>query len=152
MTNPGRGGVQTAMRLVALAFVLALALAASGCGAVEEAADTTPAAAPENASLEIEQVLDTSGPMFVEGYLWSLEIVDADGTSVFKDDLEGMEHAEELPAGTYTVKSAMKPCEGNCGYTDAPINECEQEIDLVAPSTAVEVSQAANRACTITVG
>ncbi len=102
------------MRLVALAFVLALALAASGCGAADEAADETPAAAPENASLNIEQVLDTSGPMFIEGYLWSLEIVDADGNSVFKDDLEAMEHAEELPAGTYTVKSAMKPCMGNC--------------------------------------
>ena len=139
------------MRLVALAFVLALALAASGCGAADEAADTTPEAAPENASLNVEQVLDTSGPMFIEGYLWALEIVDADGTTVFEDDLEGMEHAEELPAGTYTVRSAMKPCMGNCGYVDPPVNECEEEIELVAPSTSVEISQAANRACTITV-
>ncbi len=89
--------------------------------------------------------------MFIEGYLWSLEIVDADGNSVFKDDLQDTEHAEELPAGTYTVKSAMKPCMGNCGYTDPPVNECELEIDVVAPSTAVEVSQAADRACRITV-
>jgi hypothetical protein len=140
------------MRAVLLAFVLALALAASGCGAADEAADVTPAAAPENASLNIEQVLDTSGPMFIEGYLWALEIVDADGTSVFKDDLEAMEHAEELPAGTYTVKSAMKPCMGNCDqYPGDPVNLCEQEVDLVAPSTAVEISQAADRPCTITV-
>lgn len=138
------------MRLVALAFVLALALAASGCGAADEAADETPAAAPENASLNIEQVLDTSGPMFIEGYLWSLEIVDADGNSVFKDDLEAMEHAEELPAGTYTVKSAMKPCMGNCDqYPGDPVNPCELEVDVVAPATAVEISQAADRACTI---
>jgi hypothetical protein len=89
--------------------------------------------------------------MFIEGYLWSLEIVDADGNQVFKDDLEGMEHAEALPAGSYTIRSAMKPCSGNCGYTDAPVNECELDIDVVAPSTAVEISQAADRACRIAV-
>jgi hypothetical protein len=125
-----------------------VALSVAGCGAADEAADPAPAA-PETASLEIEQVLDTSGPMFIEGYLWSLEIVDADGNEVFKDDLEGTEHAEDLPAGTYTIRSAMRPCMGNCGYVDPPVNECELEIDVVAPTTSVEISQAADRACRI---
>ena len=137
------------MRAALLVLALALAGLAAGCGASEEAAETTPSAAAQTASLEIEQVLDTSGPMFIEGYLWSLEIVDADGNQVFKDDLEDETHAEELPAGTYTIKSAMKPCVGNCGSVDAAVNECELEIDVAAPSTKVEISQAADRACTI---
>jgi hypothetical protein len=138
------------MRAALLVFALALVAFASGCGASEEAVDPTSAAA-QTASLNIEQVLDTSGPMFIEGYLWSLEIVDADGNQVFKDDLEGMKHAEELPAGSYTIRSAMKPCVGNCGYADPPQNECELDIDVVAPSTEVEISQAADRACRIAV-
>lgn len=138
------------MRAVPLVFALALAAFATGCGAAEESANTTPAT-PQTASLKIEQVLDTSGPMFIEGYLWSLEIVDADGSRIFKDDLEAMEHAEELPAGSYTIRSAMKPCVGNCGYADPPQNDCELEIDVVAPQTAVEISQAADRACRIAV-
>lgn len=139
------------MRAALLVLALALAALASGCGASDEPAGTTPEAAPATASLTIEQVLDTSGPMFIEGYLWSLEIVDADGNQVFEDDLEGMTHTEELPAGSYTIKSAMKPCSGNCGYTDAPVNECELELEVAAPATAVEVSQAADRPCTIAV-
>jgi hypothetical protein len=138
------------MRAALLVLALALAALASGCGASDEPA-TAPEAAPESASLTIEQVLDTDGPMFIEGYLWSLEIVDADGNQIFEDDLEGMTHTEELPAGSYTIKSAMKPCSGNCGYTDEPVNMCELEIDVAAPATAVEVSQAADRPCTIAV-
>ncbi len=150
MTDPAGGGVWRVMRTALATSLLLLALLASGCGAADDP-QAAPEAAPEPATLSIEQVLDTSGPMFVEGYLWSLEILDGDGNAVFKDDLEAMKHAEELPAGTYTVKSAMKPCEGNCGYTDPAINDCELEIDVVAPSTAVEISQAADRACTIAV-
>jgi hypothetical protein len=137
------------MRLALLVLALATAVVAAGCGASDET--TSPAAAPETASLTIEQVLDTSGPMFIEGYLWSLEIVDADGNQVFKDDIEGTEHTEELPVGTYTIKSAMKPCSGNCGYTDDQVNSCELEVDVAAPATAVEISQAADRPCTIDV-
>jgi hypothetical protein len=138
------------MRTALVTSLLLLALLVSGCGAADDPQDA-PEAAPQPATLNVEQVLDTSGPMFIEGYLWSLEIVDADGNAVFKDDLEGTAHSEELPAGTYTVRSAMKPCMGNCGYVDPPVNECELEIDVVAPATAVEISQAADRACTIEV-
>jgi hypothetical protein len=133
------------MRVTVL-LAIPLALVVAGCGAADE---PEPAAAPQTATLAIEQVLDTSGSMYIEGALWQLQILDANGTEVFAGDLDTTEHAESLVEGTYTVKSALKPCIGTCGYTSEPEGACEAEVAVVAPSTKVRVDVAAGRDCTI---
>jgi hypothetical protein len=56
----------------------------------------------------------------------------------------------ELKPGSYTLSAAVRPCDGNCGYLDPPVDSCEQTLVLDG-NKAVEVTFLFGHPCRITV-
>lgn len=118
-----------------LVLALSVALASSGCGEAE-----TQQAPPTSATLSVQQVLDTSGALYIEGSLGYLRLVDAGGSTVFEKrlDPEKLAVSREVPAGEYVLQSWQRPCDGNCGYLDPPTDRCDATLTL-APDSDVHV-------------
>lgn len=113
-------------------LVSALAvLAASGCGQAET---ESPEAAPSPATLNVRQVLDMSGPLYIEGSLGYVRLEDAGGLKLFEQQLDPEKPAlsQTVPAGEYVLKSWQRPCNGNCGYLSPPSDRCQSKVSLPA--------------------
>jgi hypothetical protein len=125
---------------------LALLTVLAACGETEGSPATRPAPAP--ASLVVVHSLDTSGPMYIEGAAWHLEVVDASGDLVFtKDLLDSERQVVELVPGRYEVRSAERPCEGNCSMLDPPDGDCALTVDVPEEGLTVKIDAAAGRPC-----
>jgi hypothetical protein len=110
---------------------LVAVLATSGCGQTET---ESPEAAPSPATLNVRQVLDPSGPLYIEGSLGYVRLEDAGGLRVFEKQLDPEKPAlsQAVPAGEYVLKSWQRPCNGNCGYLSPPSDRCQSQLSLPA--------------------
>ena len=109
-----------------LAFCL-LALMTVACGQDQPAA-------VENGRLVLTKSLH-GAPLFMEGSLTHVRIVRDDGTPVV-DRVRRREQAgsplfdERLPSGSYSLETVERPCDGNCGYLDPPVESTRCEISV----------------------
>jgi hypothetical protein len=105
-------------------------------------------------TLEVSQSVDQSGPMFIEGAIGFLEVRSVGRLVQRADGPMGMVHLRvALPAGTYRVVSYLRPCDGNCGYLDAPVDRCTTAADVSAGSVTKALARVTpTQGCTFAVG
>jgi hypothetical protein len=130
-----------------------LVLVATGCGSdgsTPTARDTAP---PEPTSYTVtvhtDQRPGRHGEMYFEGALPEIRLVSADGTLLepAKDHQDTAVFAD-LEPGDYTIRAAQRPCDGNCGYLDGPMDACEHQLTVTADTT-VEVDFRVAEPCTV---
>ena len=131
-----------------LPFLLALA----GCGeAGRPAPSGTPSSTPAaKGRLEIVKTYP-GGPVFIEGSHTSFRLLDADGHTVthraLPDGPGGPKYQRVLPQGTYHLETVERPCDGNCGILDAPVDGTRCTLDVeVRPGSVRRVTIAVVRA------
>jgi len=111
-------------------ILIALALLAlPGCGQ-----SSSPGSSPPPATLGLQQVVDMTGGLYVEGSLGYVRLENADGAKVFEEQLDPDKPTltREVPAGDYVLRSWQRPCEGNCNYLDPPTDECQSALALTS--------------------
>jgi len=109
---------------------------------------TTPPTSGSLGTVVVTQDFDRSGGLYVEGSYSFIRLA-RDGTVVFHGRLKGDQLRRELPAGTYTLSSYQRPCDGNCGYLDPPTDRCSEQLTVVAgDETHVHITVRAGEGCT----
>jgi hypothetical protein len=91
--------------------------------------------------------------MFIEGAVGYLE-VRSDGRLIQRADgpMGTVQVRIALPPGTYRVVSYLRPCDGNCGFLDAPVDRCTAAADVSAGSVTRAVARVRpSRGCTFAV-
>lgn len=117
---------------------------------------------PEPGRLVVQKSL-AGGPVFIEGSITHLRVVDEDGTAIVDGlrpvrtlDVPIFERA--LPRGSYEVTAVERPCAGTCDTLDPPVRStrCEIEANVSANRTtrvAIVLSAASGDAdseCSVT--
>lgn len=93
--------------------------------------------------------------LYIEGAIAYVEVVDQGGRVVVQsqdvDDLGDKALArEQLPTGTYEVRTYVRSCVGNCGELDPPSDHCETTVDLLADSLVeVHITRRVGQPCEI---
>ena len=130
------------MKLSTATVVLAIGLLA-GCGSSRpQAGGSRPA------TLRVKQVM-VPGSLYFEGS-YSYVRVEREGREVAKVKLEDSRAELRLDEGSYRLISFQRPCDGNCGYLDPPMDQCDLPVD-VAPDKLVTatVRLSPGKGCTI---
>jgi hypothetical protein len=100
---------------------------------------------------------DASGGLYIDGAYAYLEVVDPDGEIVNAMEDRDYHVAKELarvalPAGLYTIRTYVQPCDGNCSDLDAPTDACETAVDMPAAATIdIHIARRVGKPCEITV-
>jgi hypothetical protein len=133
--------------LRAAALVIA-ALATAGCGG-----QAKPRSA-QAATLHVRQELIGRG-MYTEGS-YSYVRVERDGDKVVQvrlSDERTPRATVRLDPGSYRLVSFQRPCDGNCGILDPPMDQCTKTVEVEADADiAVLVSLSPGQGCEIEEG
>ena len=135
------------------ALTALICLLAPACGTVSAETGGEPRAV---ATVEVHQTLG-DGPMYIEGSVPHVRIVDAEGAVLIDRDLPQWRLdepllTETLPAGTYRILTHQRPCEGNCAHLDPPTDRCETTFRAAAGQRVqLEIRLKAGQGCTIIV-
>jgi D-alanyl-D-alanine dipeptidase len=110
-----------------------------------------PAAAPAaRGTLDYRQTFDTSRGMYIEGAFSYVRVSDARGRVVLERAYQRgrFRLRHPLPAGRYRVRSFQRPCDGNCGTLDPPMDSCSRRLRVLPRGrTVVRVSVRPGRGC-----
>ena len=99
-----------------------------GCGSTKpQATNSRPA------MLRVKQVM-VPGSLYTEGS-FSYVRVERDGQEIAKVKLEDSRAELRLDEGSYRLISFQRPCDGNCGLLDPPVDRCERSVQLLADET-----------------
>jgi hypothetical protein len=131
------------VRLACVAALLAVAMVAASCGSASERPRS---AAP--ATLRVAQKL-VPGSLYFEGS-YSYVRVERDGHEIAKVKLEDSRGELRLDAGSYRLISFQRPCDGNCGYLDPPMDLCDLPVEVAANQVVTAtVRLSPGKGCTI---
>jgi hypothetical protein len=111
--------------------LIGLALAIAGVS--RSPASSEPA--PDGKLVVREHQLPSDG-IYIEGYVSFLHVRDgATGEIVVRkrfDVSDPRVHLRaDLPTGSYRVTRFIRPCDGNCGYLDAPTERCRHDLAVL---------------------
>ncbi len=141
MTKPTRCDVVQAVRL---ALLIPLAFLAASCGGAHKIGHSGPA------HLLVEQSIDRTGPLPIEGAYSYVRIDDAHGGKVTEERLSGDGKARiRLDPGPYTLMSYQRTCDGNCGTLDPASDSCSSGFTADGPVSA-RIRVTYGSGCTIT--
>jgi hypothetical protein len=102
--------------------------------------------------LVISQELDRTGPMYAEGYVAFVKVIQGSNV-VFSDRLpfdQPLEHA--LPSGSYRLTFTVRPCDGNCGYLDPVTETCAASFTVGSGDVVkAQVVERPGKGCSIDV-
>lgn len=108
---------------------VALAFLVGGCGGGGADKKAEPGG---DASLRMKHVVDGSQGLYVEGSIWHVRVVGADGSAVLDQKLSDDSVSVSLGAGSYTLESEELPCDGNCSNLDPATDACSQKLTVQA--------------------
>jgi hypothetical protein len=113
----------------------ALALLLTACGG-HEPVPLSPGVDPAG---QVRLTVHTSvqpgrhGEMFSEGSLPEIRLTGPDGTMLEPEqDHAAIAVFPRLAPGSYRLAAALRPCDGNCGYLDAPTTPCAATVRVHA--------------------
>jgi hypothetical protein len=114
-------------KLLAVTIVIGLALAVAGV------ARSPASAEPADGRLVVGEHQTRSDSIYIEGYISFLRVRDETGTVVARKREPGKIHLQaDLAPGSYQLTRFIRPCDGNCGYLDAPTERCRQTLTVAA--------------------
>jgi hypothetical protein len=126
------------MRNLLVTLLASIALVAPACG--DESEPAGGASGPVD--VRIEQVVDFSKGLYIEGSYSYIRVERPDGEEVLKERLgNGRECSESecvseivlrLVPGEYRFVSFQRPCDGNCGFLDPPTDRCDHLVEVRA--------------------
>lgn len=93
----------------------------SGCGGASTGG-------PGPATLEVEQRF-AGDTLYIEG---SLSYIRLEGPTRVEEQLSEGRGQLQLEPGSYALSSWQRPCDGNCGYLDAPTDRCSATFEAGA--------------------
>lgn len=112
-------------RLLGITIVIGLALAIAGV------ARSPASAADEDGTLVVGEHQSRSDVIYIEGYVSFLRVRDSSGAVVARKREVGKIHlTTDLRPGVYRLTRFVRPCDGNCGYLDAPTERCRRELTI----------------------
>jgi hypothetical protein len=137
------------MRTALLAVLPALAaLVLAGCGSQsappvgERGQTVVDARAEGSVDVRVRQVLDFSKARYTEGSYSYIRVERPDGKEVVEERVDEERDCSEfecvskvfvrLDPGEYRLVSFQRPCEGNCGFLDPPMDRCARSIGVLA--------------------
>ena len=131
------------MKRVALAAALVLALLAG-----------TGSAATPRGSVRVVLKRLPSRFVYIEGAAWHFRLTRVGGPTVADLLLLNDDDITLRPkAGTYVLRSADRPCEGNCSMLDPDVAVCKRRVTVKAGRRLVATVRAtAGRPCVIVLG
>jgi hypothetical protein len=89
------------------------------------------------------------GSLYFEGS-YSYVRVERDGHEIAKVKLENSRGELRLNAGSYRLVSFQRPCDGNCGYLDPPMDQCDLPVEVEANQVVTAtVRLSPGKGCTI---
>lgn len=118
--------------LIAALTVLVLA----GCGeatTVTQGGPTSPSPAPLRLTVTAVRHIDRDGPIYLEGSIPEIRLLDANGHLVAVKRVEQGTHQvtfNGLDAGPYVLAAASLICDGNCSVIDGPADGCRSPITV----------------------
>jgi hypothetical protein len=129
-------------------IVVGLFLLTTACGGKAD----EPAAAPTDASLRLNHVLDPKAEgLYVEGSVWHVRMFDSQGRKVVDRKLIENNVLLSLAKGRYNLWSEELPCDGNCSRLDPGTDSCSKKFDVaVGDNLLATVSLNPSKGCTIT--
>ena len=135
----GRGRLATA----AVAATTLLGIAACGQQAAARLASG-------GSTLTVRTTLMPSRGMYVEGAVAEVTLVAPDGDEVAttQGDIGRPILFRHLASGRYTLKPALRPCDGTCSHLDPRANSCAGQIDVTGQGS-VEVAFIVSGPCRI---
>jgi len=106
--------------------LLSLACLIVACGGSDERE-----AVSETGRLVVEKSL-AERPLFIEGSVTHVRIVRADGATIIDEtrSVGSPLFDEALRPGDYAVETVERPCDGNCGYLDGPVESTRCATDV----------------------
>ena len=131
--------------MIARLALAALALVTAACGHDEPAS--------ENGRLVIQKSLD-GPPVFIEGSATQFRIMRVDGSTVAEHvRWSAMLFDGSLAPGSYKLETVERPCSGNCGMLDEPVEttRCALDVRVVAgerSEVSIDVKRPATTAVT----
>jgi len=135
VTESAAGGVSLHMARV---FIIsaALTLILSACGGAPDVGSRS----GERAQLTVEHILDpNSPPLYIEGSVWHLRVLDSEGGAVVDRKLMDENAAVALEPGRYRLESEEFPCDGNCGRLGPGTDGCSKEFEAEPGATLAAV-------------
>ena len=109
-----------------LVLATATLLTGAGCGGSQ-----SPAVYPGTGRLRVEQTVDLTGPIPIEGAYSYVRVEDEAGDEVVQERLTSEGKATiSLDAGSYRMISYQRTCDGNCGSLDAASDRCAKGFTL----------------------
>ena len=136
-------GTRTIPRVAQRSLATSAALAALAMPAAAGAAPGT---------LDYRQKLDSSRGVYVEGSISYVRVRDASGDTVVRRRTAAARFrmVRKLPPGRYRVVSYQRPCDGNCGFLDPPVDRCSRRVRIRSGGlTSVRVTLRPGRGCTM---
>jgi hypothetical protein len=98
-------------------------------------ASSTEAATPPKATLRVVLKRLPSRYVYIEGAVWHFRLTRTGGLPVTVADLLLLNDDDitlRPRAGTYVLRSADRPCEGNCSMLDPDVAPCTKRVVLKA--------------------
>ena len=109
-----------------IVLVAGTLLTGAGCGGSQ-----SPTVQPGAGRLKVEQTVDRTGPIPIEGAYSYVRVENDGGDAVVEERLSrGGKATINLDAGTYRMISYQRTCDGNCGSLDAASDRCAKEFTL----------------------
>ena len=114
----------------------ALALTLCACGDASDVGSRS----GEKAQLTVEHILDQrSPPIYIEGSVWHLRVLDSEGVAVLDRKLFDEEATVALESGRYRLESEEFPCSGNCGRLGPGTDGCSTEFEAERGATIAAI-------------
>ena len=137
------------------AALLAAGLLVAGCGARAGGPGTgpsSPTAEANTLTVTTQIAPGKHGEMFTEGAVPEIRLVGSDGTTLTPEgDHRDTAVFSGLEPGTYELHATLRPCDGNCGYLDAPTLPCTGVVEVPRVGV-VDVTWRVGHVCHVVAG
>lgn len=135
-----------------LLAVVLVAVLVAGCVADADIPAPHQSGTPDSATVTVSTQIRPSRQVFyIEGAIPQVHLLDSDGIQVRG---ETGDHGtrftfSDLAPGTYRIEAALRPCDGNCGYLDSPVDGCSY-THVIGDDLAVHVAFVMGKPCRVT--
>lgn len=89
------------------------------------------------------------GALYTEGAVADVILINEGGQHFAPEGEGGRLTFHRLKPGKYTIRPALRPCDGNCGYLDGRVDSCASQIHMGADNVRLHVVYRVGKACHI---
>lgn len=142
--TPASAVAASTTRLRFLVVITLLLISVPACGtARSDGAGPNDGVDPpgEGGSITVRVSYQKGGPVYTEGAVTVVNLVDAAGEQQEPVDgpSENIRVFEDLPRGEYRLVGGVRPCDANCGMLDPLTDTCSAQVPVKSHPVRVEL-------------